>query len=442
MKKAVIPYYERNDFWWQGLDGSRDVNNWNPWTNHNMLTAILILEDDQAKKIKGVEKVVRSLDQFINVYPNDGGCDEGPSYWGRAGASLYQNLDLLKRATNGKFDVYDNSLVKNMGNYIYKAYISYPYFVNFADADATTGSRPQIIYSYGKDIGDPIMQKFGAYLAKKQDWGKEIPEGKIDEQIMQLMNLKEIANADAKEPLISDFWLPDLQVAGARDVEGSVNGFFFTAKGGHNAESHNHNDLGTFVLYFNGKPCLIDIGRETYTAKTFSSRRYEIWTMQSQYHQLPKINGVDQKDGREFVATNSTFKADAKKAIFSTDISKAYPENADVKKWVRTYTLERGKKFLIQDNWELSNVSDNATSLNFVTSNRVSEKAPGIILLEGDGFAMEMKYNAKALTPKIEVKEITDSGLKRYWKTITRIVFTINNPKATGKNEIVITEVK
>ena len=442
MKKAVIPYYERNDFWWQGLDGTRDVNNWNPWTNHNMLTAILILEDDQAKKIKGVEKVVKSLDQFMNVYPNDGGCDEGPSYWGRAGASLYQNLDLLKRATNGKFDVYDNSLVKNMGNYIYKAYISYPYFVNFADADATTGSRPQIIYSYGKDIGDPIMQKFGAFLAKKQDWGKEIPEGKIDEQIMQLMNLKEIANADAKEPLISDFWLPDLQVAGARDVEGSVNGFFFTAKGGHNAESHNHNDLGTFVLYFNGKPCLIDIGRETYTAKTFSSRRYEIWTMQSQYHQLPKINGVDQKDGREFVATNSTFKADAKKAIFSTDISKAYPENADVKKWVRTYTLERGKKFLIQDNWELSNVSDNATSLNFVTSNRVSEKAPGIILLEGDGFAMEMKYNAKALTPKIEVKEITDSGLKRYWKTITRIVFTINNPKATGKNEIVITEVK
>ncbi len=30
MKKAVIPYYERNDFWWQGLDGVREVNNWNP----------------------------------------------------------------------------------------------------------------------------------------------------------------------------------------------------------------------------------------------------------------------------------------------------------------------------------------------------------------------------------------------------------------------------
>ena len=442
MKKAVIPYYERNDFWWQGLDGSRDVNNWNPWTNHNMLTAILILEDDQEKKIKGVEKVVKSLDQFINVYPNDGGCDEGPSYWGRAGASLYQCLDLLSRATNGKFDVYDNQLVKNMGSYIYKAYIEYPYFINFADADATTGGRPQIIYSYGKDIGDPIMQKFGAFLAKKQDWGKDLPEGKVDEQIMQLMHLKEIENAEAEDALISDFWLPETQVAGARDKAGSSDGFFFAAKGGHNAESHNHNDLGTCVLYFNGKPCLVDIGRETYTAKTFSSRRYEIWTMQSQYHNLPKINGVDQKEGREFAATNSTFNADSKKAVFSTDIFKAYPENADVKKWVRTYTLERGKKFVINDNWELGKITGEASTLNFVTSNKVSEKEPGILLLEGDGFTMEMKYNSKALSPKIEVKEITDSGLKRYWNTITRIVFNVNNLKTIGKNEIVITEVK
>jgi hypothetical protein len=441
MKKAVIPYYERNDFWWQGLDGSRDVNNWNPWTNHNMLTAILILEDDQVKKVKGVEKLVMSLDQFINVYPNDGGCDEGPSYWGRAGASLYQCLDLLKRATNGKFDVYDNQVVKNMGNYIYKAYIEYPYFINFADADATTGSRPQIIYSYGKDIGDATMQKFGAFLAKKQDWSEKIPDGKVDEQIMQLMHLKEIENAPAENALIADFWLPETQVAGARDNAGSSDGFFFAAKGGHNAESHNHNDLGTCVLYFNGLPCLVDIGRETYTAKTFSSRRYEIWTMQSQYHNLPKINGVDQKEGREFVATNSNFVVDAKKATFSTDIFKAYPDESQVNKWVRSYTLERGKRLVIGDNYNLKEVVTPST-LNFVTNCNVTDSGAGNIKLEGEGFTLNMAYNSKNVTPKIEVTEITDSGLKKYWSTITRIVFTINNQKTTGKHEIVITEAK
>ncbi len=442
MKKAVIPYYERNDFWWQGLDGSRSVNNWNPWTNHNMLTAILILDEDQTRKTKGVEKVVKSLDQFINDYPEDGGCDEGPSYWGRAGASLYQCLDLLKRASGGKFDVYDNQLIRNMGSYIYKAYINYPYFINFADADATTGGRAQIIYSYGKDIQDPVMQKFGAFLAKKQNWGTSTPGGKVDEQIMQLMHLKEIENAPAEDALIGDFYLPDLQVAGARDKAGSTDGFFFAAKGGHNAESHNHNDLGSCVMYFNGKPCLVDIGRETYTAKTFSSKRYEIWTMQSQYHNLPKINGIDQKEGRNFKATNTNFKADAKKAVFSTDISKAYPETAAVAQWIRSYTLERGSAFRITDNWKLTKVAAEPTTLNFVTSCKVTEAGSGKLKLEGEGFNLEMSYNAKAVTPKIEFNEITDSGLKRYWKSITRIVFTVNNLKPGGKNEVVIKQVK
>jgi hypothetical protein len=187
---------------------------------------------------------------------------------------------------------------------------------------------------------------------------------------------------------------------------------------------------------------LVDIGRERYTAKTFSSQRYEIWTMQSGYHQLPKINGVDQMQGRDFVAKNSTFSADAKKAVFSTDIAGAYTDEAKVKKWVRSYRLDRGKKFTISDNYELTEIADEPTTLNFVTSNKVSEKEPGVLLLEGDGFVMEMKYNSKTLSSKIEITEITDSGLKRYWDTITRIVLEVKNPKMKGNNEVVITQVK
>lgn len=439
MKKVVIPYYERNDFWWQGFDGSRHVNNWNPWTNHNVLTAILILEDDAQKRLDGVNKVIRSLDEFVNVYPDDGGCDEGPSYWGRAGASLYQSLDLLKRATGNSFDVYDNQLIQNMGSYIYKAYIEYPYFINFADADATTGSRPQIIYSYGKDIADPVMQKFGVFLAEKQGLGEKLPIGKIDEQIIELTFLKEMHSTKSENALIADFWLPQTEVAGARDKAGTSQGFFFAAKGGHNAESHNHNDLGTFVLYYNGKPAFIDIGRETYTAKTFSSRRYEIWTMQSQYHNLPKINGVDQMQGRNFMAKNSDFKVNARRALFSTEIAGAYPEKAGVKSWVRSYQLDRGKQFAIRDMYELDQLSDEPTTVNFVTYCKVKELKPGILHLEGEGFRLEMQYNPGLLKPEIEFYEVTDAGLKRYWpEGISRIVFTIMKPQLKGKNDFVI----
>ncbi|MCG8499689.1 MAG: heparinase II/III-family protein, partial [Firmicutes bacterium] len=72
----------------------------------------------------------------------------------------------------------------------------------------------------------------------------------------------------------------------ARSKDGCKQGFFFAAKGGYNDKSHNHNDVGNFVLYYNGYPVFIDVGVGTYTAKTFSNKRYEIWTMQSEYHNL------------------------------------------------------------------------------------------------------------------------------------------------------------
>lgn len=439
MNKAVIPYYDRDDFWWMGF-GSRSVNNWNPWTNHNMLTAILILEDDQETKIKNINKLIKSLDAFVNSYPDDGGCDEGPSYWGRAGASLYQCLDLLKRATSGKFDVYHDELIKNMGSYIYKAYIAYPYFINFADADATTGGRPSIIYHYGKDIEDEVMQKFGSFLARKQGWGEKKPAGKPDEQIMQLMYLDEIKESEAEEALIGDFWLPDIEVAGGRDKEGITDGFFFAAKGGHNNESHNHNDLGTCILYYNGKPCLIDLGRETYTAKTFSRERYDIWTMQSQYHNLPKINGYDQLAGRKYEARNSQFNANNRRILFSTDITGAYPDEAGINKWERSYQLDRGKQFTIKDRYQLNQVLEDPTTLNFITYCQVSESKSGTLLLQGDGYSLEWSYNPKVVAPTIEFIEVTDGGLKRYWPNgVTRIVFTIKNPKLKGENSFTIT---
>jgi len=252
----------------------------------------------------------------------------------------------------------------------------------------------------------------------------------------------EMESAPAENALVSDFWLPDIEVAGARDKAGSAEGFFFAAKGGHNNESHNHNDLGTCVLYYDGKPCLVDIGREKYVAKTFSSHRYEIWTMQSQYHNLPKINGIDQMQGRQYVAKNTTFKSDANKAVFSTDISSAYREEAGVKKWMRSYLLERGKKFTISDHYELRAIGEDPTTLNFVTSCSVTETTSGVLSLVGEGFLLEMKYNPKSVSPVLEFHEVKDIQLKKYWPDgITRIVFTMTDPGVKGKNQIEITAV-
>ncbi len=435
MHKAVIPYYQREDFGYMGFKGGR-VNNWNPWINYNMLNCVLLLEDDPIKKKAEVQKIIRSLDKFLNGYSDDGGCDEGPSYWGAAGALLYEGVALINSATDNKFEVYSDPLIKNIGSYFYKVNIHAPYFINFADADATTGGNPATVYRYGKAIGDPKMQRFGAYLAKLNKMGEHSLSGKICDQIRNLGLLNELQNAEAKEALVADFWLPQTEVAGARDKEDSYQGFFFGAKGGFNAESHNHNDIGSCVLYYDGKPCLIDLGREQYTARTFSPRRYEIWTMQSQYHNLPKINGVDQKDGAQFKAKNTNFIADKTKAFFTTDIAGAYPEEAKVKSWVRSYMLKRGKSFTISDKYELTE-KKGITSSNLITYCKVTELVPGFLKLEGDGFSLVMSYNPKIVKVNTEFIKVTDTGLRRYWPNgVTRITMEYLKPGLKGGHEL------
>jgi hypothetical protein len=442
ISKAVTPYAERTDFGYMGFKGGRP-NNWNPWINYNMLNCFLLMEDDPVKKLAEVQKIINSLDKFLNGYSDDGGCDEGPSYWGAAGALLYESLEILQNVTGGKFDVFENPLVQNIGKYFYKVNIHAPYFMNFADADATTGGNASAVYRYGKAINDPVMQQFGAYLAKLGKWGDKTPSGKICDQIKNLRLLDEIKNAVANEALVSDFWLPETEVAGGRDKADSFMGFFFGVKGGFNNESHNHNDVGSCVLYFNGKPCIIDLGREEYTSKTFSKRRYEIWTMQSGYHNLPVINGVEQSPGAAFKARKSTFSANEKSVTFSTDISGAYPDTAFVKSWIRSYSLLRGKSFTITDKYELAKVSDGSTTSNLITYCNVSEVSSGLLRFEGDGFSLNMKFNPKIVRPSIQYIEITDNSLKRYWpKGVTRVVLEFIKPVLKGSQDVTFTVAK
>jgi hypothetical protein len=437
--KALKPYFERDDFGYMGFKGGRP-NNWNPWVNYNMLYSYLLIETDQVKKTAEVQKIINSLDKFLNGYSDDGGCDEGPSYWGAAGALLYESLEILINATSGKFDVFDDPLIQNIGKYFYKVNIHAPYFLNFADADATTGGNASAVYRYGKAIKDKQMQQFGAYLARLGKWGEHSLSGKICDQIRNLGLLNEISNAEAKESLVADFWLPDTEVAGGRDKEGSYMGFFFGAKGGFNNESHNHNDVGTCIMYYNGKPCLIDLGREEYNAKTFSTARYEIWTMQSGYHNLPVINGTDQMQGEKYKAKNSAFTANAKSVYFSTDIAGAYTPEANVKSWIRSYLLNRGKSFVITDSYILNEISESPTSSNLITYCKVTEIKPGQLNFEGDGFTLIMSYNPKTVTPQIEKIEVTDRSLSRYWPDgVTRIKLVFKKPGLKGDQSATFT---
>ncbi len=422
---------ERDDFWWMGFDG-RVVNNWNPWICSNWLAAVLILEKDPERRIRSIHKILRCLDNFLNPYPRDGGCDEGPGYWNRAGGSLYDCLELLSTASRGRIDIFGHPLIREIGRYIYRVYISYPYFVNFADAAAKINADSSLIFRYGRSIEDKDMMGFGSFLAEKQNLGQDYIRGSfgsLGRMLPLLFHLDELFEAEPKEPLVQDFWLPELEVMGARSYDGSNKGFYVAAKGGHNAESHNHNDVGNFIVYVDGYPAIIDVGVETYTAKTFSSQRYEIWTMQSAFHNLPTINGMMQENGSEYRAAEVDYIREENKVMFSQDISKAYPDEAKVKSWRRSIILNRGENVIVHDRYELGDVFQNLKMI-LMTWRRPDLEKEGIIRLENPAEVRDLepvtvKYEKNKFRVDIETIPLEDDRLRSSWgDRLYRILLT------------------
>jgi len=430
MKRRIFdPCLERDDFWWMGFH-SDHVNNWTPWICSNWLASVLLLESDPGRRLAAIEKITKSLDIFLDSYPPDGGCDEGPGYWGRAGASLFDCLELLLGATSGKVDLYSDPLIREIGRYIYRVQVCGDYFINFADASAKAGADGDLAYRYGKRIEDPLLQTFGAFEAKQD--GE--PGGSVLRQLPAIFNYTELKAAPAAQPLLRDVWLKGIGVMAARSLQGSCQGLYLAGKAGHNAESHNHNDVGNFLVYLDGNPAVIDAGVETYTAKTFSSKRYEIWTMQSAYHNCPTVNGMMQGAGREYEAKNVTYETNATGAGMKMDIAPAYPKEANLKSWIRTLRLNRGKDILIQDDYTLTAPAKDIT-LTLMTSCSVSIPRPGEILLSvnptGSGKPSRLKitYDAKKLKAATEDIPVEDGRLKNVWgERITRILLKTESP--------------
>ena len=437
-RRILTPLLKRDDFGWMGFGGRR-VNNWNPWICSNWLTAALLIEQDETRRVKQVAKAVRALDNFIDPYPKDGGCDEGPGYWGRAGASLYDCLELLHSSTNGEIDVYDDALIQNIGKFIYRVQIQDRYFINFADAPAMLTPSPALVYGFGKRINDPQMMALGAWSACKQDIQKNGLTDSIGRLLPALFSLADVLEAEPSPPLPRDVWLDEIEVMVARDGAGTADGLFVAVKGGHNAESHNHNDIGHFIVYIDGKPVIVDAGVETYTANTFSSRRYEIWTMQSGYHSLPTVNGVQQAPGRQYAARNVAYRTDDQLAELSLNIAGAYPKEAHANTWVRTVTLNRGRNITMTEVYELGDMPSDLC-LNLLTPCQVALQDGGVIALKpselpdgrlsGDA---QLHYEANKLTACVEEITIEDGRLRQIWgDRLSRIILQAETP--TQKN--------
>ena len=405
-RRILQPAVEK-DYWWKTAG-----MNWNPWICSNWLACVLICEKDEARKAEAIRQIRQAIRAFIDAYPEDGGCDEGPGYWDRAAASMFEILRLLPDDANfsGMF-----GKIQRMAAYAYKTYIGNDYCVCFADAHENKAAQQvNIVYPFGLWLNDQTMRAFGAYLGQRKqvlsnpaalfDKSGNFPT--LGRELFFLRHIREFMAEQPHEPLLKDVWLPDLQIMTAR--RGNL---YVAMKGGHNGESHNHNDVGSFIVYSNSEPLFIDPAVGEYTAQTFGKGRYDIWTMQSQFHNLPQINGVDQKDGKSFAAKVVSHK----NGQLTLDIAAAYPNEAAVKSWKRT-------------------VSARATGISVVEDYELDacRQPTRLMLMALSPTALQhLHYDKRQLEVTVEdISDKLDPVLKKMWGSqMFRIILTVKSAK-------------
>lgn len=411
------------------------VNNWDPWVTSNCLMAFLLLEKNENRRVKLLHQSLDLLDLYINGLGDDGATDEGPSYWFAAGLALFDGLTIVDDATNHHINIFNHPIIRQLGTYIYKTHIDGAYFVNVADATPTIKADGVGIYRFGKAVKDEKMMAFGAWAYHHiQDNQPKVESFFKPRQLWNLQAVTECAAAKQDEAKLPAMYLPSVELMTAR----TRNNLFLSSHGGNNNESHNHNDVGDFIVYANGAPVIIDAGKGTYMAVTFSKNRYTLWYNTSLYHNLPFINGVQQTATAASHATNVQFTEEKGLVHFSMNLEKAYDEKAGLKSWKRAILVDQNKNNItVNDNYQFLHPDPQLTQ-SFMTVCNTDISEPGkIIFTTEKNDKVVMTYNAtdwKISKEKMELTQPHEQGLKANWnnKTIWRLLLTGISHKQEG----------
>ena len=325
-RRILKPFMETDDFWWMGFR-RKDLNNWTPWIIFNVLVCAVLDPMPIEELALLLDRACGMLDRYLETVPEDGGCDEGPGYWNMAGGALLDCLVLMETITDGRMSFRKEEKIRNILRFPMKVQMGNGWFANFADCDARPFISGERLETAGRMLEDPALEAFGIRM-----------RGTIADQLNDVPHLTRALDMLFHEPAAEknpeakpeDAWFPDLQVRLVRR-----GGWSLACKGGHNGENHNHNDVGSFILFREGEPAVVDAGNMVYTARTFSEERYTLWNVQAGWHNLPMIGGNEQREGREHEAREVNCLPDG----MVLNLEAAYDETAGIGTLRRRFEL-------------------------------------------------------------------------------------------------------
>jgi hypothetical protein len=323
----------RKKNWWM-----KTTNNWNPVCWSGVTGAALALlegKDDRAFYVAAAEKYTR---HFLEGFTPDGYCSEGVGYWNYGFGHFVLLAETILQATRGKVDLLAAPAVRAPATYGARIEIVNGVYPSFADC--SVGTRPV------RELMVFLDRRFELGLP-----GYRVPPPPEPRFTLYATLLYDFPHSSSPRPagpapaleVGLRSWFSEAGLLVCRLDEGVHSEFGVAMKGGHNAEHHNHNDVGTYTVICGNVPVLLDPGAEVYTSRTFSSRRYDSKVLNSYGHPVPRVAGVLQKTGRNararLIKQEFTENADT----LDLDLTSAYPVK-ELEQLTRRFVFSREAK--------------------------------------------------------------------------------------------------
>ncbi len=333
--------------------------NWNSVCHSCAVRAALALVADRRTRAEFIASAESAVPFALSAYLSDGYCTEGMGYWDYGyGHHVMMGL-AVRAATGGKVDFFSDSKNRLASQYAYgfqlEPFKSPPFADGVASPSLGVLSLIRQVYPeltcaevegfslFGADGNRALVRSPQSFMVLRA-FGQEPP--------------RTVGCGSMADMLGARTWFPAAQVLVARARrKGCKESLSLAIKGGHNAELHNHNDLGSYTIMLDGVEMCGDPGKEVYTRRTFSDRRYDSKILNSYGHPVPVVGGRLQQEGGDFKA--EVLRTDFTEGLdtIAYDLTKAY-DAPDLKSLVRTVVFDREKMTVdIEDAVEFSKPS-------------------------------------------------------------------------------------
>ncbi len=360
----------------------------------------------------------------LTGFRDDGYCTEGMGYFNYGFGHFVQLREYLWQATGGKLDLFRDPKTEKIAWYPVKLEIINGVIPAISDSQVGAAADSLVMFYLNRNFRMGIDRYERATLTGKTG----------DNRMCIMMAFPNSATAIPAgsagrantEKLRSLFEQSAVLIV--RPSPGSSSCLGAAFKGGNNAESHNHNDIGSYTVVSGDEILAGDPGSIPYTADIFSpKRRYTYKTVGSYGHPVPLVAGQQQQPGEKAgaVILDKSFSDD--KDVLTLDLRSAY-DVPGLTGLERTLTYSRHGKGEISFEDRFSFLQPELFEIAIITRAKWTKLPDNTLLLEGKKEKLQVTLSSPGNKLSIRQEEIDEGG-----RSYVRIGIYLDKPVKAGK---------